>query len=149
MRLFSGVLACVFIGAGSAALAEDPPPSTTNNSASTAPAAAAPSAAPATTAATPAPVAGAAKSSVTVTAAATPPAAPQVDPIEKHFISEGYRVQMRNGEKVFCHREEQLGSRLGGAVTCSTAEVLKQTEEQAHAAVERAQNQQSSGPSGR
>ena len=150
MRLFSGVLACVFIGAGSVALAEDPPPSATDNSASTAPAAAAPSAAPATTAATPAPVASATKSAVTVTAAATPPAAPEVDPIEKHFISEGYRMQMRNGEKVFCRREEVMGTRLGSNnMTCSTAEVLKQTEAQAHATVERAQNQQASGPTGR
>ncbi len=143
MRLFSGVLACVFAGAVSMALAEDPPPSTTNSSA------AAPSAAPATTAATPAPVAGTTKSAVTVTAAATPPAAPEVDPMEKHFISEGYRMQMRNGQKVFCRREEQLGSRLGGAMTCNSAEELKQIETQAHATVERAQNQQSSGPTGR
>ncbi len=149
MRLFSGVLACVFIGAGSVALAEDPPPSTTNNSASTAPAAAAPSAAPATTPDSPAPVAGATKSAVTVTAAATPPAAPEVDQTDRHFLAEGYKMQMRNGQKVFCRREEQLGSRLGGAMTCNSAEELKQIETQAHATVERAQNQQSTGPTGR
>jgi hypothetical protein len=86
---------------------------------------------------------------VTITAAATPPAAPEVDPTDKHFLSEGYRMQMRNGQKVFCRREDQLGSRLGGAVMCNTAEELKQIETQAHATVERAQNQQASGPSGR
>jgi hypothetical protein len=144
MRLVSGVLACVFAGAVSVVLAEDPPPSTTNNSA---PAAAAPSAARATTADSPAPVAGAPKSAVTVTAAATPPpAAPEVDQTDRHFLAEGYKMQMRNGQKVFCRREEQLGSRLGGALNCNTAEELKQIETQAHAAVERAQNQQATGP---
>jgi hypothetical protein len=128
-------------------LAEDPPPSATNNSAAAAPATAAPSAAPATTAATPAPVAGATKSAVTITAAATPPpAAPEVDQTDRHFLSEGYKMQMRNGQKVFCRREEQLGSRLGGAMTCSSGEELKQIETQAHATVERAQNQQATGP---
>ena len=58
-------------------------------------------------------------------------------------------MQMRNGQKVFCRREEQLGSRLGGAMTCNSAEELKQIETQAHATVERAQNQQSIGPTGR
>ena len=144
MRLVSGVLACVFAGAVSMAFADDPPPSTTNSSA------AAPSAAPATTPDSPAPVAGATKSAVTVTAAATPPpAAPEVDQTDRHFLAEGYKMQMRNGQKVFCRREEQLGSRLGGAMTCNSAEELKQIETQAHATVERAQNQQSSGPTGR
>jgi hypothetical protein len=129
------------------ALAEDPPPSTTNNSAT---AAAAPSAAAATSADSPAPVAGATKSAVTVTAAATPPpAAPEVDQTDRHFLAEGYKMQMRNGQKVFCRREEQLGSRLGGATTCNSADELKQIETQAHATVERAQNQQSIGPTGR
>jgi hypothetical protein len=153
MRLVSGVLACVFIGAVSVALAEDPPADMTNNSAPTAPtapAAAAPSTAPATTAATPAPVAGATKSAVTVTAAATPPpAAPEVDQTDRHFLAEGYRIQMRNGQKVFCRREEQLGSRLGGTMTCSSGEELKQIETQAHATLERSQNQQAIGPTGR
>jgi hypothetical protein len=143
MRRISGALACVFAGAVSMAVAEDPPPSATNS----APAAAAPSATPATTAATPEPVAGATKTSVTVTAAATrPPATPEVDQTDKHFLAEGYKMQMRNGQKVFCRREDQLGSRLGAAVTCNSAEELKQIETQAHATLERAQNQQSSGP---
>jgi predicted transglutaminase-like cysteine proteinase len=144
MRLFSGVLACVFAGAVSMALAEDPP---ANNP--TPPATASP-AAPADTTAAPAPVAGAAKSNVTITAAATPPpAAPQVDQTDKHFLAEGYKIQMRNGEKKFCRREDQLGSRLGGAMTCNSAEELKQIETQANATVQKAQSQQSTGPTGR
>jgi hypothetical protein len=159
MRLFSGVLACVFAGAVSMALAEDPPADMTNNPtppvtaspASPAATAATPApAAPADTTAAPAPVAGAAKSSVTVTAAATPPpAAPQVDQAEKHFLAEGYKMQMRNGQKVFCRREDQLGSRLGGAMTCNSAEELSQIETQAHATLQKAQSQQSTGPTGR
>ncbi len=147
MRLFSGVLASVFLGAVSMAMAEDPPGEVTNNST---PADAPSPAAPAATTATPAPVAGAAKSSVTVTAAATPlPAAPQIDQTDKHFLAEGYKIQMSNGQKKFCRREDQLGSRLGGAMTCNSAEELKQIETQAHAAVQKAQYQQSTGPTGR
>ncbi len=127
------------------ALAEDPPADMTNNST---PAATASPAAPAASTATAAPAAAAPKSSVTVTAAATPPpAAPEVDQTDKHFLAEGYKMQMRNGEKVFCRREDPpVGTHFGGAVTCNTAEVLKQIEVQAHATLERAQNQQSSGP---
>jgi hypothetical protein len=151
MRLFSGVLACIFAGAVSMALAEDPPTDMTNNSAP--PAAASPEApaAPAATTAAPAPVAGAAKSGVTITAAATPPpAAPQVDQIDKHFIAEGYKMQMRNGEKVFCRREDPpAGTHFGGALTCNSAEVLKQIETQANASLQKAQSQQSTGPTGR
>ncbi len=148
MRLVLRVLACVFIGTVSMAWAEDPPPDATNNSAAAAPAASAP-AASAPTAAAPAAAANAPKSSVTVTAAATPPPAPEVDPTDRHFLSEGYRIQMQNGQKVFCRREDQLGSRLGGVMRCSPGEELKQIETQAHATVERAQNQQASGPTGR
>ena len=50
-------------------------------------------------------------------------------------------MQMRNGQKMFCRREEQLGSRLGGALTCNTAEELKQIEAQAKDAIDRALHQ--------
>lgn len=152
MRLVSGVLACVFAGTVSMAWAEDPLPDATNNAApaaTAAPAAPAAPAASAPTAAASAAPASAPKSSVTVTAAATPPPAPEVDQTDKHFLSEGYKIQMRNGEKKFCRREDQLGSRLGGAMTCSSGEELKQIETQASASVERAQHQQATGPTGR
>jgi hypothetical protein len=140
MRLISGGLACVLLGAVSMAVAGDPPADTTNNAA---PAASAPAGSPAASSA-----AGATKSSVTVTAAATPPAAPEGDQAAKHFLAEGYKMQMRNGQKVFCRREEQLGSRLGGAVNCNTAEELSQIETQAQDAIDRAAHQVGPYPKG-
>ncbi len=140
--LVSGALACVFVGAVSMAVAEDPPADTINNAV---PAATAPAGSPA---APPAPAAGATKSSETVTAAATPPAATEGDQAAKHFLAEGYKMQMRNGQKVFCRREEQLGSRLGGALNCNTAEELNQIETQAQDAIDRAAHQVGPYPKG-
>ncbi len=134
MRFISEVLACVFVGAVSMAVAEDPSADVTNSSA---PAATAPAAAAASTPAALAPVADATQH----TAAAASPPAPAVDQTDKHFLAEGYKMQMRNGQKMFCRREEQLGSRLGGALTCNTAEELTQIEAQAKDTIERALHQ--------
>ena len=30
---------------------------------------------------------------------------PELDTLEKHFLSEGYKLEMHNGEKHFCRRE--------------------------------------------
>ena len=98
----------------------------------TAPSAPAASSAPTAAAATPTPAAPAKPQA----AAAVTPA---VDPEEKRLRAQGYRVQMRHGEKVFCRNEEVLGSRLGGKMTCGTAAQLKGVQDQAREAVERAQ----------
>jgi hypothetical protein len=145
MRLISGGLACVLLGAVSMAVAEDPPADTTNNAA---PATTAPAGSPAAPPAAPAPAAGATQSSVTVPATAMPSAAPEGDQAAKHFLAEGYKMQMRNGQKVFCRREEQLGSRLGGALNCNTAEELNQIETQAKDAIDRAAHQVGPYPKG-
>jgi hypothetical protein len=50
-------------------------------------------------------------------------------------------MQMRHGEKVFCRKEEVLGSRLEGKMSCSSAAQLKATRDLARDAVERAQRQ--------
>jgi hypothetical protein len=40
---------------------------------------------------------------------------------DRELISHGYKLRMHNGEKWFCRREEELGSRLGGKMQCNTA----------------------------
>jgi hypothetical protein len=144
MRSVLALLACVAGGGLSVALA-DPPAAP----------AATPEPATQATAATPgnpaaAPVAATSAAGVTITGN-TPatPAAPQVDAMEKHFLSEGYKIEMRHGDKYFCRREEELGSRLGGQKYCSTMEQLKATEAQAKDLVGTSQRQQTTGPSGR
>lgn len=113
VTVLTGVLACLGAGAISLALA-DPP-------------AAQPAATPA------APAADAAK------ATAPTAAAQEMDQLEKHFRAQGYVVRMKDGEKLFCKREEVLGSRLSAGMKCATAEALKVREDQDQQAAERAQ----------
>jgi hypothetical protein len=140
MRLVACVLACV--GAGGMALAlADPPvnpaPATAVSPPATQPAASA--AAPAASA--PAPAAQAPTTTVNVEAA-------REQQQEKHFLAEGYKLEMHNGQKMFCRREEQIGTRLGAQKYCSTGDQLEATEREARAAYQRGQTQQSN-PSGK
>ena len=132
MRFVGGVLACIGVGGISLALAD---PSTTTSAPSAPSAPAAPSA---PTAAAPA-AAPVAPAPATPQAARAAAATAAIDPEERHLLAEGYRMQMRHGEKVFCRREEILGSRLEGKLSCSTAAQLKATRDQAREAVERVQ----------
>jgi hypothetical protein len=124
------------------------------NAASATPAA---SAAPAAPAAAPAatPASAAAPAAAHPAASAAPAAsehaavevdAAQMDQLEKHFISEGYKVEMHNGEKLFCRREEQMGTRLGAQKQCSTAQQLMFTERDSRRQAEHAQHNQTSSP---
>ena len=132
MRLFSGVLACIGVGAISITLAD---PS------ADAPAAATPSSAPAASApATPAAPAAAATPAPATPAAAAAPASSSDEQLEKHFLSEGYKVQMRGGQKQYCRKEAQLGSRLGGEMNCSSLQQLKATEDQTQSALQHQQH---------
>jgi hypothetical protein len=69
------------------------------------------------------------------------------DALEKHFLAEGYKEEMHNGEKYFCRREQPMGSRLGAAKYCGTTQQLEATEREAKAAYQRGQSQQNN-PSG-
>jgi hypothetical protein len=40
---------------------------------------------------------------------------------EQLLLSRGYKLEPRNGEKVFCRREQQIGSRLAEVKRCGTA----------------------------
>jgi len=132
MRFAVRVLACVGAGAVSLAVAD---PSTTAPDITTAPPAAPATAATSTTPraqASPAP-------SAAPTSAATAPVKPVVDPEEKRLIAMGYKPEMRNGERVFCRREEALGSRLAAQKICGTEAELKAAQSQVREDVERAQ----------
>jgi len=94
---------------------------------------AAPDAAPA--AATPA-------ASATSTPAAGPAATPAAAPtaaapvkesdtqLEKRLTNSGYRAKMRNGTKVWCKQQGELGSRLGGQEICGTPDELRMVVQQ-------------------
>jgi hypothetical protein len=144
MRCLGGVLACLGLGAISLALA-DPP------AASPAPSTAAPPTEAA--AATPAELPAAAVNPPAAAKAATAPAATAptsdqpgkhfrgtlwtADPYEEHFLAEGYKAELHNDEKMFCRREEPVGSRIGGRKVCWTLEQLKVTETSTRESIER------------
>jgi pyruvate/2-oxoglutarate dehydrogenase complex dihydrolipoamide acyltransferase (E2) component len=121
MRIAVGLLAALSAGALTSALAD--PPTDAAPAAATAPAT--PTNAPAAAATTSAP--------------ATKPAAPEFDQVERHFVAEGYRPEMRNGLKVFCRRETALGSHLPGPKVCATAAQLNAAEAEAKEATEQVQ----------
>jgi hypothetical protein len=132
-------MACVAVGGLSVALADPPAPAASTPAAATQAAPAASSNAPAATPAA-APAAASPTAAVTVTA--------QDDMMEKHFLSEGYKIEMHHGEKYFCRREEELGSRLGGQKYCSSVQQLAATEKEAQHSVDKSMMQQNN-PSGR
>ena len=137
MRLVVGVLACVTVGGASLALA-DPPATPAAPPATQAPAAT--TATPATSNAPAAPAKNTTSSNVVIQST------PEVEALEKHFLAEGYKMEMRHGEKYFCRREEQLGTRLGAQKVCGTAQQLQATEREAQAAYQRGQSQTNNPP---
>ena len=64
---------------------------------------------------------------------------------DQHFRSMGYSLQMHDGDKLWCRREESLGSRVGGKLFCSTPEQLRQIEQQAKDTAESVQRNSRTG----
>jgi hypothetical protein len=106
MRPLFGVLACIGLGGPTLAFADEPPAASP-----TSPTAAS------TTAAAPKTTAPPASAASTTT--------PKDDTDERQLIAEGYHAEMRHGQKLFCRREQALGSRLGGHQVCGTVEEIK------------------------
>jgi hypothetical protein len=125
MRL-AAVLACLSVAAIHPALAAGDPPAPPATPAQDESAEQAPTAAPTTDSAP----AAEKPTSATATAPATAPADADAEAarVEKRMHARGYTTRMRNGEKVFCKREEVLGSRLSGAVHCMTADEARVNE---------------------
>ena len=130
MRTVVAMLACLGVGAISLALAD---PSTTAPGTSATPASAAPP-----SATTPAPAAAAPAAAAPAAAANS---APALDPKEQQLLAKGYKMQMRNGQRVFCKHEEELGSRVGGKTVCSSAEQLIRAQLDAKETMQQAQRQ--------
>jgi len=122
MRIAVGLLAVLSAGAVTLALA-DPPTD----------------AAPATTAASTAPAPAA-----TTDAAASRAAAEkaELDKDTQHFLAQGYKPEIRNGEQIYCKRETALGSRLTPVKNCGTIGQLRLAEQKTQSGVFDAQRQQ-------
>jgi hypothetical protein len=130
MRSTPGLLTSIWIGIGtvSVAVAADPPAAqtTATSSASTA----------------------ASTSNATSAAASTPSANQGMSADEeKKLISSGYKIEMKNGEKRYCRREAQMGTRFEHKV-CSTAEELKARRQDDQDAVRQSQQMHQMNPRG-
>jgi hypothetical protein len=131
MRIAATLLACLGAGALTSALADPPADAPPGK-----PAATAAPAAPAPAAPAPAAASQAATSDRTVTIQA------ELDKDTQHFLAEGYKPEMHNGEQIYCKREAALGSRLTAVKNCGTIEQLKVNERRTQAGVSDAQRQQ-------
>ena len=106
----------------SAAVADSPPspaaaPAAADATSAVAPAASQPATAPATQNA----AAAATASAKPTDSAAHAAEAAQ----EKALLNAGYRPEMQHGQKVWCRREEVLGSRTEGRRVCGTADQIE------------------------
>ena len=153
MRLAVSLLTCVAVSVLTPVVADPAPNEASANATSPAsPASRTPE--PAVPAApTPSPAAAPAAehpaASATSAVADTPSVeidAPAMERLEKHFLAEGYKIEIHNGEEYFCRYQEQLGSRLGGQKQCAAAQQLMFIEKDARRQLEHAQRNQTSTP---
>ncbi len=125
MRFLTWALACTLGGALGVAQADEPAK------------ASAPS-----TATAPAASDTAAASGTAPAAASTPAVKPDVhdEMLEKHFRAEGYKVQVRNGEKWYCKPMIETGTRLASSQpVCVPGEQLLIKERQQQEDLQKAQ----------
>jgi hypothetical protein len=67
---------------------------------------------------------------------------PELTPEEKQLIARGYKLEMRQGEKYFCRREQQIGSRFETKI-CDTATSIEAHRAESQEAVRVLQNSNS------
>jgi hypothetical protein len=152
MRLAVAMLAC--LGVGSIALSDTPPPTPPAAAASTlspaSPAApesekapAPPEVASASAATAPPEVASASAATAPPSASAptgeSPKPAAATDPRVKQLLAKGYRPETRNGEKVYCKTEGELGSRIAAKKVCGTVDEWQSRVQDSKDAAERVQ----------
>ena len=136
MRPYLTALAAIGLGTCVVALA-DPPASSTNAPASPTSTS---TALPAAASTTQPPVTSTPVSpGSTTTTAAAPQDSDTHTQLERHFLSKGYHVEMRGGQKLYCRREQEIGSRLGGTMNCDSLEQLKANEDATQAQLRNAQ----------
>ena len=79
---------------------------------------------------------------------AAAPAGPQAaspsdtDPREKLLLRMGFKPRMQNGQKLFCKREQELGSRVEGTMLCGTVDHLVNQLQLSREAVDQTQRHQ-------
>jgi hypothetical protein len=64
---------------------------------------------------------------------------PELTPEDKELMARGYKLELRGGEKYFCRREQQIGSRFE-TKSCNTAESIRAQRLESQEAVRMIQN---------
>jgi cytoskeletal protein RodZ len=85
-------------------------------------------AAPAATSTSSAPATATSSNAATASSPASAAAGPAKESdtaLEKRLTNSGYKSRMRNGQKVWCKQQGELGSRLGGQEVCGTPDELR------------------------
>jgi hypothetical protein len=118
------------LGAGvfAVALADTP----ADQAAASSPAATTPPAATSTSS-TPATATATSSNAATASSPASAAAGPAKESdtaLEKRLTNSGYKPRMRNGQKVWCKQQGELGSRLGGQEVCGTPDELRMNVQQ-------------------
>jgi hypothetical protein len=132
MRVFTTVICLTCLGTGVALADPAAPAAATVATPAAPPAAATPASSPVAAAA------AAAKPAAASTTAASAAGAP-TSAFEKQLIAKGYKPAMYGDQKMYCHEEQVLGSRLGGKKVCATADQLAIDQQNAKELTEHAQ----------
>jgi hypothetical protein len=137
MRLIIGLALCFCALQASQALADDQASSAAQPAPASPPAAS--SAATPASSSTSAQPASAAKPAASTTAASSTAAASDED-TDKRLRSQGYKPETHNGNKVYCRKETELGSRFPSKV-CATPEQLANSNKDSQDALDKVQRQ--------
>jgi hypothetical protein len=110
------VVVLALLGAGAMSVALGDPPAASD----TPPSAAAPATSATSTAAVTPPSDANASAAASVKTSSAAQAVADNDALEKRLTNSGYKSKMRNGQKVWCKKQDELGSRLGAQEVCAT-----------------------------
>jgi hypothetical protein len=119
MRFVTGrpvVVVLALLGGGGMSVALGDPPA----AADTPPSATAPATSATSTAAVTPPSDANASTAASAKTASAAQAAADNEALEKRLTNSGYKSKMRNGTKVWCKKQEEIGSRLGAQEVCAT-----------------------------
>jgi hypothetical protein len=130
MRLIIGLVTCFCLFAVSRLQADEPPAPAASQATPAAPA----------NAATPATSSSSTQSASATKAAASADDTASEDANDKRLRSQGYKPETRNGTKVYCRKETEMGSRFPAKV-CGTAEQLANANKDSQDALDKVQRQ--------
>ncbi|HLJ37218.1 MAG TPA: hypothetical protein VKT54_02285 [Steroidobacteraceae bacterium] len=74
------------------------------------------------------------------TTTTAPAEKPAVNADVEHFLAEGYKPETRGGKQVYCRKQTEIGTRIGGKTVCGTIEELRVREQRAQNDMQQSQS---------